>query len=111
MSHARLATALWIRTAAAAADIRVTLAALPVVVEAGKDGFLHVLYDVDSRADGGAQARDGARREEVVALQGAIRERLQRAGIDFVPAIGACVVPPPREQPEASDARPTRKRS
>ncbi|MBB5206510.1 hypothetical protein [Chiayiivirga flava] len=116
MSHARLATALWIRTAAPATDIRAALDALPVVVEAGRDGFLHVLYDVECPAatEPGMRARDGGPREGVVALQGAIRQRLQRAGIDFVPAIGACVVPPPRAsstQGEAEHASPTHRRS
>lgn len=82
MSTPRLATALWIHTRAPMAKIRSALEPLPVVSEPTRNGFVHVLYD---------ELRWPS--QDAPEPLKAVRELLDQAGLDYVPAIGPEVRP------------------
>lgn len=80
MAASRLATALWIHTRTPIEQIRSALQRLPLVSEVAGGGFVHVLYDTE-RWD-----EDDGICDVLPARM--VRDRLLRAQIAFVPAIG-----------------------
>lgn len=84
-ARARLATALWIHTHAPVEDVRTALQELPLVSEAAGQGFVHVLYDTEQWS-GTGQANSGQPARVV-------QDRLTRARVTYVPAIGPEILP------------------